>query len=163
MEADFELKGFDDFKKAILSIGQEAEKKMSPKVCRAGASYLKEKIKAAVPRSEGKKLRAWKRDEGKGKKQAKKGDVEDVHLQDRIGITKRRQGGGYSGAQYDVGVVGLARAYAHVLEYGSSVRGIQGKKYFTRTFEQEANNIMDEFAKKMRKELEKIGRSGKRN
>lgn len=100
---NFELQGGKELEKTLAHLGMAAERKIAAQSVRAAAAEFRKQLVKALPR---------------GRQEAQPGEVEgrlkkDIRLHRSIGIRKSGK------TTYEVGVVGPARAYAHVQEYGS--------------------------------------------
>lgn len=149
MSVNIVIKGADEIIRALDKLAREDVKIGQTAVRRAASQYRKD-VKAVLPRSEGEKIRAWKTNENGGKHR-KRGDIEDVHVQDSIAIRKQK---GREVMAYNVGVVGLAKAYAHVLEFGS--KNMAGRRYFTKTLEANTQKYFEIMKKEIRDALYKV-------
>tara|TARA_S200002703_G_scaffold60250_1_gene52151 strand:+ start:176 stop:658 length:483 start_codon:yes stop_codon:yes gene_type:complete len=159
MSVTMRLRGGDDFKKILDQLDDKVANQLLAAASRKAAHAYRNDMKRVLPRSDGEKLRTWRVDETgtRSKKRRMRGTVEDVHVRDSLGIKKAK--GKQKRAVYQVGVTGLARAYAHVLEFGS--KHMQGRRYFTRTLEARANEYLKAMRDEAWKQLVKLARQGK--
>lgn len=142
-----ELLGVEEIAKNLRSIERKVERKILTKANRAGATVLRREIRKALPKTGVLKMRRWKSDV-----EGKKGQSEDVHLRDRIGIRKKKGRSGH--IEHVVGYVGLARAYGHVVEFGS--RYMTGNRVWTRTMRRVIPLILRRHQEVISREINKL-------
>lgn len=126
------ITGIDEMMKELASLDAKMEKTFAVRANRAGAALYRKTLQRHLKRSTGKSSRKWKSDV-----EGKKGQVEDVHLHNRIGIQK---GKGRNNINHRVGYVGLAKAYGHVLEFGS--KNMTGNRMWTKTLRRMGRPIL---------------------
>ena len=141
------ISGVEGLLKDLQSFDASMEKKFAVKANRAGAALYRHELRQLLRRSSGKAQRSWKTNV-----EGKKGQAEDVHLYNRIGIKK---GKGRANINHRVGYVGLAKEYGHVLEYGS--KHMEGNLLWTRTLKRMARQILDEQKKSLEKSIKEFG------
>ena len=150
-EVSFDMSGLNELARKMDKLDDRLEKKLIRTGGRAAAAHLRRKLKQRLPKSSGEKVRVWRRDARKGEGNALKGDAEDVHVRDSLGVTVKK---GRRSLQIQVGVTGLARAYAHVLEFGS--KNMSGNRIWTKAMRGESGAMLKKMADKIRIGLEKI-------
>ena len=150
-ELSFEMVGLKDLAKRLDKIEARVEKRLIAQGSRAATSHLRKVLRKKLPRSDGIKLRKWRRDAQGSEGDGRKGEIEDVHIRDSIGIKVVRRSNSIVAR---VGVVGLARAYAHVLEFGG--RFHTGNRIWTKTMRGESRKMLTIMADKIRAGLAKI-------
>lgn len=140
------LSGVDEMILELHSLEQKAQKKVGEKAARAGAAFYRKSLKRQLKRkaTTGKVKRTWKTDV-----EGKKGEREDVHLWNRIGIRKRRGRRNYH--EYRVGYTGLAKEYGHIIEYGK--KGFTGNRIWTKTLRRARLPIFNAMKDELRKQL----------
>ena len=128
MTVQFQIEGQRELFNRMNALEDKIEKRIGKKAIRAGGSEYAKLVKKEIP--------------------VDKSD--DIHLKKSIKII------GAKGKRIavQVGIKGMARAYAHVFEFGS--RFVQGKRVFTRTLETNTSAIMDRVARVMKIELDKL-------
>ena len=143
--------GVDEMIKELASLDVQMEKRIAVRANRAGAALYRKVLQRHLKRTTGKGSRTWKSDV-----EGKKGNTEDVHLYNRIGIKK---GKGRNNINHRVGYVGLAKAYGHVNEYGS--KHVQGNMLWTKTLKRMGRPILTRQKQVISEEIRKIrnGRS----
>lgn len=154
----------DDFLRQLNQLSEDIEKRVGDKAIAAGGREYRKLVRAQIPLG-GRKRRATdlKVNADDSLQRYKSGrvkvnkDTEDLHLKNSIAVRKAKNSKKRGIIQYRVGIVGWARAYAHVYEFGSKYHS--GNKVFTRTFESQFNRIINKIADVMRKEIAKHGRS----
>ena len=133
-----------DFLKAMDKLGSDVEFKIANKSVAAGAQLYAREVRKQIPL-------------GSAAMAAK--DAESSHdatLKKSI-ASKKMKGAKRRGiVKYQVGVVGWARAYAHVFEYGSKYQ--KGTRVFTKTFENQFPQIIGKMAEVMEVEIKKHAR-----
>ena len=146
MSVDFKLHGMKELEKSLLKLEEKVEKKVSVDANRAGAAHYRKALKAKLPRSG----RSYPRIRGKYKKD---GDnkIQKKSLANSIGITKEKG----KNVKHLVGVKNWARAYAHVLEFGSKHQ--VGKPVWRSTLETETSQMIDVMGAKIKAGIEKHG------
>lgn len=164
--------GFDldatDFVKALGHLSYDLEHQLGSKAVRAGANMYAKQMRKAVPMDTedegGRKRREtrmkWKK-AGKGQwfdSKVEDKDTRDVHLRRSIRVRQQKGAKKRGILNFRVGIIGWARAYAHVFEFGSS-KGHRANRIFTRTLEANWSQYVEEMTKVMREGLKQHGRS----
>lgn len=142
--------GTDEMLKELASLDLNMEKRFAVKANRAGAALYRQTLKRHLKQTTGKARRAWKSDV-----EGKKGQFEDVHLYNRIGIKK---GKGRSTVNHKVGYVGLAKAYGHVVEFGS--KHMVGNRLWTKTLRRMGKPILTRQKQSLSKSIRDMRNGG---
>ena len=121
----------------LKALNKDLQTKGKNQAARAGAVVYKKALEQALPTSTAIE------------------DNDDVHLADSIAIRKmtKRASGGL--ARFNVGVIGAAKNYAHVYEFGSYK--MRGRRTFTKTLRSEGQAITDAMADKLTKVIKRYG------
>jgi HK97 gp10 family phage protein len=135
---DFEVQGVKELEQRLEKLEERVERKIATQANRAGAAYFRKQLKAQLPRSTRNANRL------ENKKQAKR-------LHKSIGIRKQKG----RRILHHVGVVGWARAYAHILEFGSKYQS--PNPVWRKTLERESPQMLKVIAERIRKGLEQYG------
>ncbi len=133
--------------KQLKKLDAELEKSIGDKAVNAGAKLYAKKMRKVIPLGT-----AERRKNVSGKKA-----TEDRHLKRSIMVQKAKRSKARKIIQYRVGIIGWARAYAHIYEFGSKY--VTGTRVFTKTLESSRTEILDAQNKKLRDELKKWGLS----
>lgn len=135
MDFTFKVEGLRELDRELKRLSTRGAKNAKRAAIRKGAQHLRKQIKSQLPRTVGKKIRVYRSNQVKAK-----GTTENVHLRNRIGIQVKRSG------DVDIGYVGLARAYGHIIEfgvsYGKALRST-GNGVWERTFGTQSQRVID--------------------
>lgn len=140
----------------LRELEADVERKIGDKAMSAGAREYAKLVRSQIPKGR-RERRADEMTENRQGKEVVNKDTQDRHLKRSIAVRKAKGAKRRGIIQFRVGIVGWARAYAHVYEFGS--KHVQGKRIFTKTFESNFKGIMDKIADVMRAEIAKHGRS----
>jgi HK97 gp10 family phage protein len=135
----FELKGSKELNKALSQLETRAHQKVATAASAAGARRYRKELQKVLPRS------SQKQPGYIGSKLKK-----DVRLLRSIGIRKAGTG------LYQVGVAGPARAYAHIIEFGS--KHVAPRPFWRKTFDAQWKVIIEDMGKRAWTEIAKVGR-----
>lgn len=135
MDMDFSVEGLKELDQELARLSARGAKNAKRAGLRKAAQHLRKSIKARLPRTSGKKIRAYR-----SNRERSKGTTEDVHLRNRIGIKVRRSG------DVHIGYTGLAKAYGHLIEFGRSYGKplkTTGKGVWESTARGESSRVID--------------------
>lgn len=127
------FRGGKDLEKALTRLPEHVERKVATKANRAGAAYFRKRLIERLPRGTTKVYPTAK---------------QRKPLSQSIAIRKIRG----RAITHHVGVVGWARAYAHIDEFGSKYQA--PNPTWRRTLETESQNILQAVADELRKGIE---------
>ena len=145
MSKIIEWKGAREMQDSLMKLTPFLEKKILDQAARAGLSHFVKKVRPQIPTD----------------------NKDDVHLNKAIKIRKAKKT--RDRVMFRVGIIGRgspetqkdARKYAHIFEFGS--KHVKGTHIFTNTFESELENMLDVVSIKIKRGLEKYGRSRNRS
>tara|TARA_R110000824_G_scaffold104355_5_gene247665 strand:- start:3270 stop:3677 length:408 start_codon:yes stop_codon:yes gene_type:complete len=133
---NMKIEGGKHLVKQLKKLDADLEKSIGDKAVAAGGRVYAKNVRKGIPVS---------------------GDGDAVVLKKSIAVKKAKRSKARGIIQYAVGVVGGARRYAHVFEFGSKY--VTGTRHFTRTLDTSKQEILDTMLKKLRDELKKWGLS----
>jgi len=146
---EFEIKGGKELERSLARLEERVERKIATQANRAGAALLKKRITSRMPRSglAYPRKRSWKLKSG-----SSNSTKQDRPLSKSIAVRKVR---GAGMIKHHVGVTGWARAYAHILEFGSKFQA--PNPIWRKALKNDANAVFDAVGLKIRQGLEKHG------
>ena len=128
---ELEWRGDKELLAKLKSIESKVEKQISKKAARSGGTKYARELKKAIPLG-----------------------PPNVHLRESIGVATPKGRQFRDDIRVQVGVKGIPRYYAHIFEFGNYLH--QGTRTFTRTLETNAQAILDQMAKRLKTELDKL-------
>jgi HK97 gp10 family phage protein len=126
VDSKLTFKGGRELQRELKKLDEKVERKIAVSANRSAATMLKKMLAAELPT----------------------GDSDD-HLKDSLAVRKERG----RDIRHVVGVTGQARAYAHIIEFGSKY--VAPNPVWRRVMESNAQEIFDEMAAKLWKGIRK--------
>lgn len=134
---EFGIKGGKELEQSLAKLEEKIERKIGTQANRAGAAHLKKALAARLPRSNRNERRLV--------------DNASKRLADSVAVRKQKG----KRILHHVGVTGWARAYAHILEFGSKYQA--PNPIWRQTLKQETSNILAVVGDKLREGIRKHG------